>query len=256
MTRPISEDDLQGYVDQVLEAARRAEVEEYLSKQPEEARRVERYRTQRAALRAALAPIAAEPLPPELNLARMIESRRHPRGEWTRWAAAAAVFLCLGGMAGWSVRGARDRGSHGIVALAGEAADSYQVYAPDRVRPVEMDDTDRAGLIRWASARLGRPVSVPDLSASGYRFMGGRLVATAHGPAVLFMYDDDHGKRLVLFSREMTVDRNTPMSQHARDGLEGVAWSSQGVGYTLIGPSSPQLRPLADEVRRQVNSTL
>jgi anti-sigma factor RsiW len=154
------------------------------------------------------------------------------------------------------MRGATERGRRGILALAGEAADSYQVYAPDRVRPVEMDESDRAGLIRWASARLGRQVSVPDLSPAGYRFLGGRLVATAHGPAVLFMYDDPGGTRLVLFSRQMDVDRDTPMSQHARDGLEGVAWSNGGVGYTLVGPSSSRLRPLADEVRRQVNGTL
>jgi len=90
---------------------------------------------------------------------------------------------------------------------------------------------------------------VPDLSSSGYRFMGGRLVATPHGPAVLFMYDDPGGTRLVLYTRGMTVDRNMPMSRHARDGLEGVAWSNQGVGYTLVGPSSSEIRPLADEVR-------
>jgi anti-sigma factor RsiW len=256
VTRPISEEDLQGYVDEVLEAERRAEVQDYLSGHPEEARRIERYRQHRAALRAALAPIAAEPLPSELNLARMIEARRHPRVEWTRWAAAAAVLLCIGGAAGWSMRGAKERGTRGIVALASEAADSYQVYAADRVRPVEMGESDRAGLIRWASARLGRPVSVPDLSAAGYRFMGGRLVATPHGPAVMFMYDDPHGTRLVLFTREMDVDRNTPMSRHARDGLEGVAWSNQGVGYTLMGPTSSEIRPLADEVRRQVSSSL
>ena len=150
----------------------------------------------------------------------------------------------------------QQHGTRGIIALAGEAADSYQVYAADRVRPVEMGESDRAGLIRWASARLGRPVSVPDLSAAGYRFMGGRLVATPHGPAVMFMYDDPHGTRLVLFTREMDVDRNTPMSRHARDGLEGVAWSNQGVGYTLMGPTSSEIRPLADEVRRQVSSSL
>jgi anti-sigma factor RsiW len=256
VTRPISEEDLQAYVDEVLETARRAEVQDYLSSHPEEARRIERYRDQRAGLRAALAPIAAEPLPPELNLARMIEARRRPRMEWTRWAAAAVVLLCVGGLAGWSVRGVREREKHGIVALAGEATDSYQVYASDRVRPVEMGEGDRAGLIRWASARLGRQVSVPDLSASGYRFLGGRLVATPHGPAVLFMYDDSRGTRLVLFSRGMTVDRNTPMSQHARDGLEGVAWSNQGVGYTLVGPASSELRPLADQIKSQVSSKL
>jgi anti-sigma factor RsiW len=256
VTRPISEEDLQGYVDEALDAGRRSEVQDYLSNHPEEARRVERFREHRAALRVAFAPIAAEPLPPELNLARMIEARRRPPTQWTRWAAAAAVLLCVGGAAGWSMRGATEHGSRGILALAGEAADSYQVFASDRVRPVEMGEGDQAGLVKWASARLGRQVSVPDLSASGYRFMGGRLVPTPHGPAVLFMYDDPHGTRLVLFSREMDVDRNTPMSRHPRDGLEGVAWSNQGVGYTLVGPSSSEIRPLADEVRRQVSSSL
>jgi len=257
MSRPISEDDLQAYVDEVLESARRAEVVEYLSSHPEEARRIERYRDQRAALRAALAPIAEEPLPAELNLARMIKARgRRPRMEWTRWAAAAAVLLSIGAATGWSVRGATQRVSRGIPALASEGMDSYQVYASDRVRPVEMGESDRAGLIQWASARLGRPVSVPDLSASGYRFMGGRLVATSHGPAMLFMYDDPQGSRLVLFTREMDADRNTSMSRHSRDGLEGFAWSSQGIGYSLVGPPSSQLHPLADEVRRQMGRSL
>lgn len=254
--RPISEDDLQAYVDETLEAARRAQVASYLSTHPEEARRIERYRDQRALLRAALAPIADEPVPPELNLTRMLETRRRPRREWARWAAAAVVLLCLGGVTGWSMRGATEHGPRGIVALAGEAADSYQVYASDRVRPVEMGEDDRAGLIRWASTRLGRAVSVPDLSTSGYRFMGGRLVATPHGCAVLFMYDDPAGTRLVLFTRTMEADRNMPMSEHSRDGLEGVAWSSEGIGYSLVGPTSSELRPIANEIRRQVGTTL
>ena len=179
------------------------------------------------AVRAALAPIAAEPLPPELNLARMLEARRRPRLEWTRWAAAAVVLLCVGGGAGWSVRGATEHDRHGIVALAGEAADSYQVYASNRVRPVEMGESDRAA----RPAGLGAGFLQLRLSVQG-----GRLVATPHGPAVLFMYDDPGGTRLVLYTRGMTVDRNMPMSRHARDGLEGVAWSNQGVGYTLVTP--------------------
>ena len=255
-SRPISEDDLQAYVDEVLEAHRRAEVLDYLSSHPDESRRIERFREQRTALRAALAPIAQEPLPPELNLARMIQARRRPSLAWTRWAAAAAVLLCIGGATGWSLRGATQTSPRGIPALAAEAADSYQVYASDRVRPVEMRASDQEGLIRWATARLGHAVSVPDLSASGYRFMGGRLVATPHGPAMLFMYDDDRGTRLVLFTRKMDSDRNTPMSQHSRDGVDGFTWSNQGMGYSLVGPASPELHPLADEIRRQVSTTL
>jgi anti-sigma factor RsiW len=83
--------------------------------------------------------------------------------------------------------------------------------------------------------------------------MGGRLVATPHGPAALFMYDDDRGTRLVLLMRPMAVDQDTPMSQHSRGAVTGFAWADKGIGYSLVGPTSNEiLHPLADEVRRQI----
>lgn len=253
--RPITEDDLHAYVDQALDAARQAEVADYLADHPEVARRVEGYIKQREALRAALAPVAGEPVPPELNLARMLEAPRRPT--WLSWRAAAAALLLLavGGAGGWAARDVTPPPSEGIAALAQEAADNYLVYAPDRARPVEIKAADRAVLLTWVSNRLGRPVSAPDLSASGYRFMGGRLVATAHGPAALFLYDDDRGTRLALLMRPMTVDRNMPMSEHSRGAVEGIAWAEQGLGFSLVGPASSEaLHPLADEVRRQIDN--
>jgi anti-sigma factor RsiW len=94
-----------------------------------------------------------------------------------------------------------------LVALAQEATASYNVYAPDRVRPVEVRASDSAQLVQWASDRLQRPVKVPDLAASGCRLMGGRLVATQIGPAAVFMYDDDHGNGLVVLTRQMSSAR-------------------------------------------------
>lgn len=268
--RPIGEDDLQAYVDGRLEPERQAEVAAYLEGHAEVAIRVDGYRRQRAALRAVLAPVAEEPLPPELNLARMIEARRirmdgvaAGRNRW-RMAVAALLLLCLGGAGGWGLHDVmpRDAGgmggtglaaAAGIDALAQEAADSYVVYAADRERPVELRAADRAQLVDWVAARLNHPVAVPDLSASGFRFMGGRLVATRHGAAALYMYDDDHGTRLVMFSRPMAVDRAAPMAPYARGDVAGYAWSDKGIGYSLVGAVTPdRLHPLADEVRRQV----
>ncbi|SME90729.1 Transmembrane transcriptional regulator (anti-sigma factor RsiW) [Tistlia consotensis] len=254
--RPITEDDLQAFVDQALDPPRRAEVEAYLEAHPEVAGRIEGYRRQRAALRAAFAPVADEPLPPELSLARLIEARRRTRTVWWR-AAAAALLLGLGGGAGWSLHQAvapeAPAGPGGILALAQEAADSYAVYAPDRVQPVEIRADQQARLVAWASQRLQRPVKVPDLTASGFRFMGGRLVATPHGPAVLFMYDDDRGTRLVVLSRPMAVERDAPMAERSKGDVAGFTWAQQGIGYSLVGPLPPdRLHPLADTVRRQV----
>jgi len=252
--RPISEDDLQAFVDRVLDAERQAEVTDYLASHPEVARRVAGYRDQRAALRAAFAPVAEAPVPPELDLARMIARRRRPKATSWRAAAAAVLLLGVGGVAGWSLHEAAKPAPGGVAALAAEAADSYLAYAPDRTRPVEIRADDRATLVAWASQRLGRPVSVPDLAPSGYRFMGGRLVATPHGPAVLLMYDDDRGTRLVLLTRPMATERDAPMAQNARGAVTGFSWADDGVGYSLVGPASPEiLHPLADEVRRQVD---
>src|SRR5580704_4691720 len=102
--RPISEDDLHAFVDQALDTRRQAEVAAYLESHPEIAARVARYRDQADMLRAALAPVAEEPVPLELDLGRMIADRRR-RGAMVQWAAAAVVLVCIGGLGGWSLRG-------------------------------------------------------------------------------------------------------------------------------------------------------
>lgn len=253
--RPITEDDLHAYVDDVLEPERRAEVGSYLADHPDVAKRVAGFADQRELLRAALAPIADEPLPPELNLSRIIGSRRRRRSPaW--WAVAAMLLLGVGGLGGWVVRGSLEASPSGLTALAQEAAYSYNVYAPDRVHPVEMRASDAAQLVQWVSSRLNRPVRVPDLASSGYRLMGGRLVATQHGPAAMFMYDDDHGSRVVVLTRPMTsADQNAPMTAQSSGSATGLAWADNGIGYSLVGEVPAEtLRPVANEVRRQARA--
>lgn len=255
--RPITEEELHGLVDLRLDAVRQAEVEAYLVSHPEVAARVDAYRRQRAALREALAPIAEEPLPPELQVGRLVVARRRPA--LADWRVAAALLLTLGcgAAGGWWLHGLAGpaEAPHGIAALAQQAADSYAAYAPDRRRPVELGASSGAELVAWASDRLGRRVAVPDLSAAGYRLMGGRVVPTPQGPAAMFMFDDDKGTRLVLVTRGMAVERDTPMVRHSRGPVEAVTWATNGTGFSLAGvlPANG-LHPLADEVRRQLGS--
>jgi len=253
--RPITEDDLHAYVDHVLEPERRAEVAAYLGDHPDVAKRVAGFTDQRHLLRAALGPIAEEPLPAGLNLSRIIEQRAQGRSP-IGWAIAAMLLLSIGGLGGWSVRGALQMPPSGLVALAQEAAVSYSVYAPDRIRPVEVRASDGAQLVQWVSDRLHRPVKAPDLTTSGYRLMGGRLIATSHGPAAMFMYDDDLGSRIVVLTRPMSsADQNAPMTPQSHDDVAGFAWADDGMGYSLIGHATPEsLRPIANEVRRQARS--
>jgi anti-sigma factor RsiW len=252
--RPITEDDLHGYVDQALSPERRAEVASYLGDHPDIGKRVASFADQRRLLRTALAPIAEEPVPATLNLSRMIENRR--RHVSVRWAIAAMLLLCIGGAFGWDLRGSLQPAPGGLTALAQEASDSFNVFAPDHVRPVEMRASDSAELVEWVSSRLNRTVKVPDLGPSGYRLMGGRLIATSHGPAAMFMYDNDRGSRIVMLTRPMnSADQNAPMTARSKGDLAGFTWADGGTGYSVVGQAPADvLKPLADEMRKQIRS--
>src|SRR6202011_1175082 len=118
---PITEEDLHAYVDQALDKTRHTEIEGYLARSPDVARRVQGYIAQREALRAALAPVAEEPIPPELDLARLVEARRRPYAPRWRVAAAATLLFMLGGAGGWSLRDVSQTPPGGVAALAEEA---------------------------------------------------------------------------------------------------------------------------------------
>jgi anti-sigma factor RsiW len=121
------------------------------------------------------------------------------------------------------------------------------------LRPVEIRAADSSDLAVWTSRRLQHPLTIPDLKPAGYRFMGGRLIATSHGPAVMLMYDDDKRTQLVMISRRMATDKNALMSETRTGNLTGYTWARDGIGYSLVGPVDPEsLRPIADDIRRQV----
>lgn len=251
---PITEDDLHGYIDHALDPTRRAAVQDYLDAHPDVAARITAYERQRDSLRSALRPIAEEPIPPQLNLRHIAEQRRRAWGLPWRSMAAAVLLLASGGAGGWSLRGtvASLSDVHGIAALAQEAAYTYDTYGSDPAHPVEFGAADRAQLVSWISGRLGRTISIPDLAASGYRFMGGRLVATPNGPAGMLMYDDAAGQHLAVVLRPMKIDKDTRMSNHSFGDVRGFAWSSKGMGFSVVAMAPADLlHPIADEVRRQ-----
>jgi anti-sigma factor RsiW len=250
--RPIAEEDLHAYVDGLLDAERRAAVERYLQSNAEAAERVAAYAAQRQELRAALAVRARDPIPPNLNLARLLEERLRRRRR--PWRAAAAILLAvgLGAGAGWFVG---QRPPTGVAAIAREAAMSYAVYAADKRRPVEVWATQKEDLTRWLSNRLNRPVSPPDLSSLQYQLLGGRLVATSHGPAALFMYENPRGVRLAIYVRPMSGGETTPIRATDVNNVDGCTWIERGIGYSLMAAEPyDKLEELARLARHELQS--
>ncbi|MEK7687522.1 MAG: anti-sigma factor, partial [Pseudomonadota bacterium] len=106
----IGEDDLQAFIDDRLDASRRAAVEAHLDAHPEIRERVTAERRQRAMLRSQLAAKFAEPIPARLRIANIRAARRGiwGSGNWTgqvRLAAAALVIFVVGAAGGWFANG-------------------------------------------------------------------------------------------------------------------------------------------------------
>lgn len=235
---PPSEAELHGYVDGQLGLERRAAVERHLAEHPDAARRVASDISQRSALRAAFAGYAAQPLPPEVNLSRLIEQRLRRRHVPWQVAAAIALSLGIGGAGGWLLHTPTvlDRPARAMALLQEEALASHVVYSADPRHAVEVSAGEREQLVQWLSNRLGRTVAPPDLASFGFVLIGGRLLATEQGnPAALFIYENGNSNRMSLLMRPMTTDLQVPITDWDRGDVNACSWIGKGMGYALLG---------------------
>lgn len=236
---PVTEAELQAYVDDRLDEARRDAVAAWLAERPEDARRVSAYREQSELLRRALGPASeAEEPPPEHLVAA---TRGKPSGR--RWgravgfgvqAAAAIVLLVVGGAGGWWLRGATpDAAPRQMARLA---TDAHAIYSREARHAVEVGREEEAHLIGWLSKRLGQELVAPDFSSHGFTLVGGRLLPAGGGaPAAQFLYERSDGRRITCY---VTVNREggeTAFKTLERDGIRAFYWIDGPLGYALVG---------------------
>lgn len=260
---PLSETDLQAYVDAALPPARRAEVEAWLAQHPDDAERVRAYRAQNEALRAFFDPVLDEPLPEPLHrcAGQTAPARqRLPLSRWTLERLAAGVLLALlGGISGWLAHG-RYASSERLAQtppLFRQAAVAHVVYSPDVRRPVEVTADQEEQLVKWLSKRLGTPVSPPRLGALGYELVGGRLLPGNSGPVAQFMYQDASGQRLTLYLSTENLGKAETGFRFAREGQVNVFyWIDGKFGYALsAGIDKGELAKVATAVYDQLERT-
>jgi anti-sigma factor RsiW len=254
--RPIGEDDLHAFVDGFLDTERRLAVERYLTDHPDAAARIAGWQAANKALREAIGWKAQQPVPVALNVARLVEARLARR--WSNWRIAAGVVLALmiGAGSGWMARG--PGAPTGVASVGMEAMATYHMFAADDMHPVEFSADQRPQLVNWISRRLGRHVAPPDLSKSGYQFMGARLVATPLGPACMFVYSDAKQNRIELYVRPMEKrDMQAPMRPMQAKHMAGYTWANDGLGFGVVaGQPMPALHEISNQVRSEMGSQI
>lgn len=239
-TSPISEDDLQAYVDSALPPERQAAVEAHLAQHPDDAERVYVYRAQKQALRSLFDSVLDEPLPDKLR-ELAVPSRPAPAAasRWSLQRVAASIAIALiGAGGGWLARGPGfDRPAISVAALSAlprQAAVAHAVFTPDVRRPVEVGAEHEDQLVAWLSKRLGTPVRPPHLQAVGFDLVGGRLLPGNSGPVAQFMYQDSNGRRLTLYVSTENVANQETAFRFAQEGPVNVFyWIDGKLGYAL-----------------------
>lgn len=260
-TLPVTEADLHAYVDNLLPASRRVEIEAYLASRPDEMQRLNAYRAQNNALRSLFNPVLDEPVPSRLSSA----PRQH---SWMlQRFAAGLVIAVISGSAGWLLHGQEGGDGQlalnttpaptpiqGVTGLAHQAAIAHVVYSPDVRRPVEIGAEQEDQLVAWLSKRIGSQIRPPKLGKLGYELIGGRLLPGESGPVAQFMYHDPTGQRLTLYvSTEQAKNKDTGF-RFAQEGPVNVFyWIDGKFGYALsAGINKGELSRIATAVYEQL----
>ena len=270
---PVTEAELQAYVDRQLPIERQREIEAYLSRRPEEEQRVQSYLAQNRELRVLFNPVIDEPVPKRLTLAAT------PRTPWYLQRMAAGIAIAVvSGVAGWGLRGGMggepasatlaQRTPSAITmasatGFAQRAAVAHAVYSPDQRRPVEVGADHEDQLVAWLSKRMGAPMKPPHLQAVGYALDGGRLLPGGKGPVAQFMYHDSAGTKLTLYVSNDVADVTSGMQggknqetafRFAQEGRVNVFyWVNGPFGYAISADADKaELARVSGEVYRQL----
>ncbi len=242
----VEEHELHARLDGRLSPERAAEVDAYLATQPEMRARLQRYVEQQGLLRAAFAEETATPIPARLRVARLLAEQR--RRSYQRFAriAAGVVLLVAGGIGGWAARDvatpffpSTNPAASNARTITADAIAAYKVFSVEVRHPVEVDVGQEAHLVQWLSKRLGQPLVVPDLTAAGFRLMGGRLLPAEAGPAAQFMYEN--GKERVTLYLRTGIGGETAFRYSEENGVGAFYWSDQGFGYALAAKADRDL---------------
>jgi anti-sigma factor RsiW len=248
---PVTEDELHAYVDNELPAERRGDVEAWLSAHPDDAARVHSWRTMAEALHGRYDSVADEAVPKRLELERLVQQPR----KWVYGAIAATLLAFVsGGGIGWLAHGAAAAPSP-FQNFTLDALDAHRLYVVEVRHPVEVPGSERAHLQQWLTKRCGWEVRAPELSGSGLKLVGGRLLPGPTGPASFLMYESASGERFTVYSAKAQAE-TTQMRYAAQGGDSALFWADRGVGYVVSGGSDRgRLTQIAQAVYDQMEKS-
>lgn len=244
-------DMIMAYIDDQLDAPARARVEADAAAMAE----IALLRRQSDAIRTLYGPVGAEAVPARLDPHRLALVIQRRRWAMMRQVAVLIAVLGIGIVTGWLNRPTPapqvyDR-------LIADAVSAHNVYVAENRHAVEVPGSDAEHLSTWLSNRLDTSLAMPDLSANGFAFLGGRLLpapAIPGGRAAQLMYEDASGERLTLYITPATGVDGPALETVSFGADNALYWSNATFTCTLVGTQTPQaLQSIASSVFAQLD---
>jgi anti-sigma factor RsiW len=265
---------LMAYVDGEIDAATARQIEHAIGTDPNLAARAKMFRESASLLRGAYSEAVHEEAPQRLvealaplakkdNVVKL--GARRPARQIFGWAIAASLAALVVGSGGtyWYVSGNPPL-ADGMQIVSSDrwldhVSSFYDVYNTELKKDdrllVDFKADDIPELASWFSARLNRPLSVPDLTSLGFHPQGGRLLIINGKPAAQFLYRSDTGE-LVGFAIASNAGSYQPARTAQRHNVNIVHWRNNGYAYAFMGTIDlPRLEKLADKAWRDLGKT-
>ncbi|MGE4219823.1 MAG: anti-sigma factor [Alphaproteobacteria bacterium] len=243
MNEPISDDELNAYVDGELSTEDRRRIETLLAADAEARERAAFYRAQRALLAAHLDRVVGQPSPRTRRLTdRLAGTRGHPVRIWSVRAAAALLLLAIG----WQ--------AHSLAAFAGplfdrlmvprfveEAADAHATFSAMRawypLLSVE-GARDAATAIGWRGLDAADG-AIEKIGA--FTLQGVALVPWDGGSALELVYVGPREVTVTLFVAAEDAEGSGEIDGVELDWGTFVFWRKDGFDYVVGGNLPPDV---------------
>jgi anti-sigma factor RsiW len=243
---------LHAYADGELEAHERVEVERHLETDLQARAVLDSIRREKAAMHAAFDTALTEPVPYGLLAAARGQSQRR-LGPWAAIAASIALFA-VGVGGGWL--GAMQSLPNAMDMMSKRALVAHEVYANDVKHSVEVAAVESEHLQKWLSKRIGADIKIPDLTESGYTFLGGRLLAAEERPAGQLLFEDQAKHRVAVFVTLNPEHNDIPMQVEQRGKLWGCYWMDGKFGLAVTGDlPKDEMLALAKDIYEQLEKS-
>jgi anti-sigma factor RsiW len=254
----LTDDQIQGYIDDRLKERDRAAVAAYLLANPAAAAEVETLRRQSEALKGVGQEVLDEPVPERLrnvldqqnqgNVVSLNEVRRRRASPFLE-AAAAVLLFCVGGGVGWFINDQVNPPLNPADMIASDLAGVFAFYGAARDYPIDFPPDRSEEFATWIGRSFEREIPPPDLSEFAYKYGGGRLLPAAGIRTGFFQFYGPDDARIAVFFWPAERPPQSILELGRQENISARYWFGDGLSFAVMSDeANPDLERAAESV--------